>query len=100
MSLNSYSQKMGVEYYIKANSTIAFSKSCFNMALQTVMDGDRQAYQQLSKNGCITVFGASTKGKVHVYLFKREGVGYAKYRIKGKTDDFVWLSDESVVTVK
>lgn len=99
MSFNSYSQKMGVEYYIKANTPISLSKQCHITMMQTVLDGDRVAFAKLKENGCMMLFGKSTKGEVSVYLYKREGVGYAKYRIKGTTDNFVWLTDEAVIPV-
>tara|TARA_B100000965_G_scaffold322933_1_gene284555 strand:+ start:1847 stop:2185 length:339 start_codon:yes stop_codon:yes gene_type:complete len=98
-SFNSYSQKSGVEYYIKGGYAIAFSKECFNRMMDTVGDGDLVAFKKLSENGCMALFDESTKGKVHVYLSKREGIGYAKYRIKGTTDNFVWLVNEAIAPV-
>ena len=42
---------LGQEYEIKANATVAFSKTCLDKAFKAVNGGDRVAFKKLKNEG-------------------------------------------------
>ena len=92
---------LGQEYEIKANATVAFSKTCLDKAFKAVNGGDRVAFKRLKNEGCIAIPGDKGKGLsgIRIVLVDR-GLTESKFHLKGYPNSYVWLFNDQAIKVK